>query len=176
MNNYKSYSRTNIGFDILIFSKIWVCSEGDQQFWSNVYKSWYRDTYILNPITVKFDFTCHHHINSLRQGHLPYSSASCFIIKTKPISLMQDSWTEAKVILELSIGRHLTEQLVFGYQPARVHLQFVGLSNPHILPKSSMILTNRQILTIWWRESMVSCSIQWSACLGEKCWQWRFQL
>ena len=39
---------------------------------------------------------------------------------------VKDSWPEAKVILEQSIGRHLTEQLVFGYQPAIVQLHFVG--------------------------------------------------
>ena len=38
----------------------------------------------------------------------------------------KDSWPEANVILEQSIGRHLTEQLVFGYQPAIVQLHFVG--------------------------------------------------
>ena len=40
---------------------------------------------------------------------------------------MQASWPEAKLIVEESFGQHLTEQFVFGYQPARVRLQFVGL-------------------------------------------------
>ena len=49
---------------------------------------------------------------------------------------MQASWPEAKVILDLSIGRHLTEQLVFGFQPARVHIQYVGLLDIFIGPRS----------------------------------------
>merc|ERR1712223_186551 len=39
----------------------------------------------------------------------------------------QASWPEAKLIVEESFGQHLTEQFVFGYQPARVRLQFVDL-------------------------------------------------
>ena len=41
------------------------------------------------------------------------------------------------MILIKNQGRHLTEQLVFGFQPARLHIQFAGLCNPLVLQKYS---------------------------------------